>query len=94
MDDKAGAIVGSGLIEVNPSFLGDQKSCDRLSNTLSFHAILNSHTIGRDGIRPLLCCNDGALPCTTPAPLAAWRTDYNTERPYSRLGWQTPAKFA
>jgi putative transposase len=26
--------------------------------------------------------------------LAAWRTDYNTERPLSRLGWQTPAEFA
>ena len=25
---------------------------------------------------------------------AAWRTDYNTERPHSRLGWQTPAEFA
>jgi putative transposase len=25
---------------------------------------------------------------------AAWRTDYNTERPHSRLGWQTPAAFA
>ena len=22
--------------------------------------------------------------------LAVWRTDYNTERPHSRLGWQTP----
>ncbi len=26
--------------------------------------------------------------------LAAWRKDYNTERPHSRLGWQTPAEFA
>ena len=26
--------------------------------------------------------------------LAAWRTDYNTERPHFRLGWQTPAEFA
>jgi putative transposase len=26
--------------------------------------------------------------------LAVWRTDYNTERPHSRLGWQTPAEFA
>ncbi|MFC3183269.1 IS3 family transposase [Cypionkella sinensis] len=26
--------------------------------------------------------------------LAAWRTDSNTERPHSRLGWQTPAEFA
>ena len=28
------------------------------------------------------------------ATLAAWREDYNTERPHSRLGWQTPAEFA
>lgn len=26
--------------------------------------------------------------------LAVWRTDYNTERPHSRPGWQTPAVFA
>ncbi len=26
--------------------------------------------------------------------LAAWREDYNTEQPHSRLGWQTPAAFA
>jgi len=26
--------------------------------------------------------------------LAAWRKDYNTERPHSLLGWQTPAEFA
>ena len=26
--------------------------------------------------------------------LATWRTDYNTERPHSRLCWQTPAEFA
>ena len=26
--------------------------------------------------------------------LAAWRKDYNTERPHSRLGWQTPTEFA
>jgi len=26
--------------------------------------------------------------------LANWRVDYNTARPYSRLGWQTPAAFA
>jgi putative transposase len=26
--------------------------------------------------------------------LAAWRTDYNTERPHARLGWQTLAEFA
>lgn len=25
---------------------------------------------------------------------AAWRSDYNTERTHSRLGWQTPAEFA
>jgi putative transposase len=28
------------------------------------------------------------------ATLAAWRMDYNTERPHSRLGWQTPTEFA
>ena len=28
------------------------------------------------------------------AMLAVWRKDYNTERPHSRLGWQTPAEFA
>jgi Integrase core domain len=28
------------------------------------------------------------------ATLAAWRMDNNTERPHSRLGWQTPAAFA
>lgn len=28
------------------------------------------------------------------ATLAAWRKDYNTERPHSRLGWQTPSEFA
>ena len=28
------------------------------------------------------------------ATLEAWRNDYNTERPHSRLGWQTPAEFA
>ncbi|WP_350339902.1 integrase core domain-containing protein [Gemmobacter denitrificans] len=22
--------------------------------------------------------------------MAAWRKDYNTERPHSRLGWPTP----
>jgi putative transposase len=26
--------------------------------------------------------------------LEAWRTDYNTERPHSRLGWMTPATYA
>ncbi|MEO8244941.1 MAG: integrase core domain-containing protein [bacterium] len=26
--------------------------------------------------------------------LAAWRTDYDTERSHSRVGWQTPAAFA
>ena len=28
------------------------------------------------------------------ATLAAWRTDYNTERPHSRLGGRTPVAFA
>lgn len=28
------------------------------------------------------------------ATLAVWRKDYNTERPHSRLGWQTQAAFA
>jgi putative transposase len=28
------------------------------------------------------------------ATLAAWRKDDNTERPHSRLGWQTLAQFA
>ena len=28
------------------------------------------------------------------ATLATWRKDYNTERPHSRLGWQTPSEFA
>jgi putative transposase len=28
------------------------------------------------------------------ATLAAWRMDDHTERPHSRLGWQTPAEFA
>ncbi|WP_407927607.1 integrase core domain-containing protein [Fuscibacter oryzae] len=28
------------------------------------------------------------------ATLAVWRKGYNTERPHSRLGWQTPAEFA
>jgi putative transposase len=28
------------------------------------------------------------------ASFVAWQTDYNTERPHSRLGWQTPAEFA
>lgn len=27
------------------------------------------------------------------ATLAAWRKDYNTERPHSRLGWQAPAEI-
>ena len=26
--------------------------------------------------------------------LAAWRTDYNTSRPHSRLGWLTPQAYA
>ena len=28
------------------------------------------------------------------AALASWRTDYNTARPHSRLGWLTPASYA
>src|SRR5436305_10314365 len=28
------------------------------------------------------------------AVLEAWRADYNTERPHSRLGWMTPASYA
>jgi putative transposase len=28
------------------------------------------------------------------AMLAAWKDDYNTARPHSRLGWLTPAEFA
>ena len=28
------------------------------------------------------------------AEIAAWVTDYNTERPHSALGYQTPAAFA
>lgn len=28
------------------------------------------------------------------AELAAWQTDYNTQRPHSQLGWLTPAEFA
>ena len=28
------------------------------------------------------------------ATLATWRTDYNTERPHSRLGWKTPVAYA
>ena len=28
------------------------------------------------------------------AVLDAWRTDYNTERPHSRLGWLTPTAYA
>jgi hypothetical protein len=27
------------------------------------------------------------------AVLEAWRADYNTERPHSRLGWMTPASY-
>jgi putative transposase len=28
------------------------------------------------------------------AMLAAWQDDYNTRRPHSRLGWNTPAEYA
>ena len=28
------------------------------------------------------------------AALARWQVDYNTDRPYSKLGWQTPSAFA
>ena len=28
------------------------------------------------------------------AALAHWRTDYNTSRPHSQIGWRTPAEFA
>lgn len=40
--------------------------------------------------------NETLFPSLHPAraKLAAWRTDYNTERPHSRLGWQTSAAFA
>jgi putative transposase len=27
------------------------------------------------------------------AVLETWRTDYNTERPHSRLGWMSPATY-
>ena len=30
----------------------------------------------------------------TQAMLARWQIDYNTSRPYSALGWSTPAAFA
>ena len=30
----------------------------------------------------------------TRAALARWQLDYNTARPHSKLGWQTPAAFA
>ena len=30
----------------------------------------------------------------TRAVLAAWRADYNTDRPHSRLGWMSPAGYA
>jgi putative transposase len=32
--------------------------------------------------------------CHARVTRAAWRKDYNTERPHSRLRWQTPAEFA
>ena len=28
------------------------------------------------------------------AALARWQVDYNTDRPHSKLGWQTPSAFA
>ena len=28
------------------------------------------------------------------ATLETWRGDYNTERPHSKIGWQTPASYA
>jgi putative transposase len=28
------------------------------------------------------------------AALANWRSDYNQNRPHSRLGWRTPTEFA
>jgi putative transposase len=30
----------------------------------------------------------------TRAALKAWRADYNSERPHSRLGWMSPAIYA
>jgi putative transposase len=30
----------------------------------------------------------------TRAVLDAWRADYNTDRPHSRLGWMSPAGYA
>ena len=33
-------------------------------------------------------------PSHTRAVLEAWRTDYNNERPHSRLGWMSPAIYA
>jgi hypothetical protein len=30
----------------------------------------------------------------TRAVLDAWRADYNTDRPHSRLGWMSPADYA
>jgi putative transposase len=29
-----------------------------------------------------------------PTALAKWRTDFNTARPHSQLGWQAPKAFA
>jgi putative transposase len=28
------------------------------------------------------------------AVLQTWKTDYNTQRPHSRIGWLTPAEYA
>ncbi|WP_352718602.1 integrase core domain-containing protein [Mesorhizobium sp. C280B] len=30
----------------------------------------------------------------TRASLALWRADYNSTRPHSQIGWQTPNEFA
>lgn len=46
-----------------------------------------THTYIRHGTTSLFAALDIAT-------LTAWRTDNNTERPHSRLGWQTLAEFA
>ena len=42
------------------------------------------------------CLNETLFSSMTEArgKLAIWRTDYNTNRPHSQLGWQTPNEFA